>query len=160
MSVSSILKKSRPGQGRRAMSILVALIIVSILLMLASAGLKISSDESEVTSYDLYGMQAFCAAESGIMHASAKLAGDSSFRGRISGTIEVSVASEPAAADGGDSAYDPEISFYEAEVSASEASGTGAIDSTGSYMGVKRKIRAEIETISPLRLKKAKELFD
>lgn len=160
MALSSIFKKNGPGSCRRAMSILVALIIVSILLMLASAGLKISSDESEVTSYDLYGMQAFCAAESGIMHASTKLAGDSSFRGRISGTIEVSVASEPAAADGGDAAYDREISFYEAEVSASEPGGTGVIDSTGSYMGVKRKIRAEIETISPLRLKKAKELFD
>jgi hypothetical protein len=125
--------------------------------MLASAGLKISSDESEVTNYDLYGMQAFCAAESGIMHASTKLAGDSSFRGKITGTIEVSI--DAAAADG-DSAYDREISFYEAEVSAPEGSGTGTINSTGSYMGVKRKLQAEIETISPLRLKKAKELFN
>lgn len=159
MAIRSIFKnKHRRAGNRRAMSILVALIIVSILLMLASAGLKISSDESEVTSYDLYGMQAFCAAESGIMHASTKLAGDSSFRGKITGTIEVSV--DAAAGGGESSAYDRELSFYEAEVSASEESGTGAIQSTGSYMGVKRKLRAEIDTISPLRMKKAKELFD
>lgn len=146
---------SSAGAGRRGMSILVALIIVSILLMLASAGLKISSDESEVTNYDLYAMQAYCSAESGVMHASATLAGDSAFSGKVEGTIEVTLDGEkPPEND------EKAVSRYEAAVSPASAGGGGAIVSTGFYMGVKRVLRAEIESRSPLKIQKYRELFE
>jgi len=135
------------------MSILVALIVVSTLIMLASVGLKISSDEADVTSYDLYSMQSYYSAESGLMHAAAALSADSQVNGKIRGTLEVSLEEKSPDDERG-------YSFYEAEIKLDRTKETGTIISTGEYMGVKRKLAAEIKTLSPLRLKKAREMYD
>ena len=143
---------------RRAMSILVALIVVSTLIMLASVGLKISSDEAEITNYDLYAMQAQLSAESGLMHAAAALGGDSSFASTVYGTMEVAFtsAAEAAVTDPEDPEFDERLfAFYEAQITLNRSNETGRILSTGRYMGVTRKLSAEIEKISPLKLKKA-----
>jgi len=145
-------------RNRRAMSILVALIVVSTLIMLASVGLKISSDEAEITNYDLYAMQAQLSAESGLMHAAAALGGDSSFASTVYGTMEVSFdsAAEATATDPEDPEFDERrFAFYEAQITLNRSNETGRILSTGRYMGVSRKLSAEIEKISPLKLKKA-----
>ncbi len=150
-------KYNRPA-NRRAMSILVALIVVSTLIMLATVGLKISSDEAEITSYDLYAMQAQLSAESGLMHAAASLGGDSSFTSTVYGTMEVAFANaaEPAVTNPDDPEFDERrFAFYEAQITLNRSNETGRILSTGRYMGVTRKLSAEIEKISPLKLKKA-----
>ncbi|HOD42038.1 MAG TPA: hypothetical protein PKW98_04475 [Candidatus Wallbacteria bacterium] len=139
--------------SRRAMSILVALIVVSTLIMLASVGLKISSDEADVTSYDLYSMQSYYSAESGLMHAAAALNADNQLEGKIRGTLEVSLEEKSPGDERG-------YSFYEAEIKLDRSKETGTIISTGEYMGVKRRLAAEIKTLSPLKLKKARELYD
>ena len=144
--------------NRRAMSILVALIVVSTLIMLASVGLKISSDEAEITNYDLYAMQAQLSAESGLMHAAASLGGDSSFASTVYGTMEVAftAAAEAAVANPEDPEFDERrFAFYEAQITLNRSNETGRILSTGRYMGVTRKLSAKIEKISPLKLKKA-----
>ncbi len=143
---------------RRGMSILVALMVVSTLIMLASVGLKISSDEAEITNYDLYAMQAELAAESGLMHAATALGGDSSFASTVYGTMEVTFEStaEAAVTDPEDPEFDERrFAFYETHITLNRSNNTGRILSTGRYMGVSKKLSAEIEKISPLKMKKA-----
>jgi len=75
----------------RAMTIFLALIIFTTLLMLAAISLRVSSDEIDISSNDNFYMQARYAAESGILKAVSVLRGERGYSGDIYGTLEVLV---------------------------------------------------------------------
>ncbi len=157
-------RNKQTGPGRNGMSILIALIIVSTLIMLASLGLKISSDESDITVCNLYELQAGFAAESGLMHAAETLSGDSSFNSIIKGTLEVFLNENSAGAENtnyAETEFDEKrYSFYEAKVTVNREKNTGKIISTGRYMGISKQTAVEIFSISPLKLKKKITLYE
>jgi|GEM_PF-4341064 len=137
-----ILRRKR----KNGMSILVALLIVTTLVTLASVVLKISSDEIDISMHDMHSMQAYYAAESGLLHAKTVISNDSNFSGTLFGTIENELNEKS------------EQPFYKTNVIRTNA-GEGVIISNGSYMDVKRKLCVKIKSFVSCSFEKPSELY-
>lgn len=136
----------------KAMTIFLALIIFTTLLMLAGISLRVSSDEIDISSNDNYYMQARYAAESGILKASSVLRGERGYSGNISGTLEVLVEED-------DKNEDLKYAVFLVNVSGrKDPAEPGTIVSKGFYRGSSVVLSAEIRSREQLFISKPFEV--
>jgi len=111
------------------MSIFLALIVFTTLLMLAGISLRVSSDEIDISVNDNNYMQARYAAESGLLKAASIIRGERAYSGEFFGTLEVLV-------DESDKNEELKYALFSVRVSGQKgAAEPGTIVSKGFYRG-------------------------
>jgi len=111
------------------MSIFLALIVFTTLLMLAGISLRVSSDEIDISVNDNNYMQARYAAESGLLKAASIIRGERAYSGEFFGTLEVLV-------DESDKNEELKYALFSVRVSGQKGSvEPGTIVSKGFYRG-------------------------
>lgn len=138
--------------GSKGMSVFLALMIVTTVLVLATITLRTSSDDLDISAHEADSLQAYLAAESGVWHAMTFLRNDQNYAGRFSDTIEVAI--------GADESLDDELRYsnYYVEVVRQGASGPPShIVSRGVYRGKQRTLWVKIKSLSPLSVDRPRE---
>lgn len=146
-----IMKMTGIIRRERGMSIFLALIVFTTLLMLAGISLRISSDEIDISLNDNNYMQARYAAESGLLKAVSIIRGARDYSGVFSGTLEVLIEED-------DKNEDLKYAFFSVNISGQKDRDPGTIISKGLYRGSSVVLSAAIRSREELSISKPFEV--
>lgn len=144
MIINFLSKNENKFINNFGISIVMVLILVAIIMIIATISIKVSSDESEITNYDLNYIQAKLAAETGIIHFVSSLSNGLQINDIIFGTLEVNIDSSGTLSD---------MAIYETKfLKLSQTTENYLISSVGKYINTYSVLISEIDKNYPFKI--------